>query len=140
MVYEENGKLYGLGSNDAGASVVSLLHILEENPLKEVVKSKYPNIYAAAWSASLIIESELEVRIGEDEVAYLALYIGGAIERLNVGVEVCILCNHGIGISRILTVPPFIVKASGVCLVRKLVEIVRHTGVAPREKKKLYQK
>ena len=76
--------------------------ILEENPLKEVVKSKYPNIYAAAWSASLIIESELEVRIGEDEVAYLALYIGGAIERLNVGVEVCILCNHGIGISRIL--------------------------------------
>lgn len=76
--------------------------ILEENSLKEVVKSKYPNIYAAAWSASLIIESELEVRIGEDEVAYLALYIGGAIERLNVGVEVCILCNHGIGISRIL--------------------------------------
>ena len=65
--------------------------ILEENPLKEVVKSKYPNIYAAAWSASLVIESELEVRIGEDEVAYLALYIGGAIERLNVGVEVCIL-------------------------------------------------
>ena len=66
------------------------------------MKSKYPNIYAAAWSASLVIESELEVRIGEDEVAYLALYIGGAIERLNVGVEVCILCNHGIGISRIL--------------------------------------
>ena len=66
------------------------------------MKSKYPTIYAAAWSASLIIESELEVRIGEDEVAYLALYIGGAIERLNVGVEVCILCNHGIGISRIL--------------------------------------
>lgn len=76
--------------------------ILEENPLKEVVKSKYPNIYAAAWSASLVIESELGVRIGEDEVAYLALYTGGAIERLNVGVEVCILCNHGIGISRIL--------------------------------------
>ncbi len=77
-------------------------NIPEENPLKEVVKSKYPNIYAAAWSASLVIESELGVRIGEDEVAYLALYIGGAIERLNVGVEVCILCNHGIGISRIL--------------------------------------
>lgn len=76
--------------------------IQEDNPLKEVVKSKYPNIYAAAWSASLVMESELGVRIGEPEVAYLALYMGGAIERLNVGVEVCILCNHGIGISRIL--------------------------------------
>ena len=38
-------------------------NILEENPLKEVVKSKYPNIYAAAWSASLVIESELGVAI-----------------------------------------------------------------------------
>jgi len=84
-------------------SVLKLQYGLKEiNPLTDLVKIRYPNIYAAAWSASLVIESDLEVRIGDHEVSFLALYIGGAIERLNVEIRVCILCNYGIGISRIL--------------------------------------
>lgn len=77
-------------------------HLDNPNPFLNQIKSRYPNLYAAAWSAGLILETETGEALGENEVAYLALYFGGAVERLNVNTSVYILCNYGIGVSQII--------------------------------------
>lgn len=76
--------------------------IHRENPLLWQIKNKYPNIYAAAWSVSLLVDSEMHVGFGEHEVAYIALYLGGALERQSMEVKACILCNYGLGMAQIL--------------------------------------
>lgn len=77
-------------------------HLDNPNPFLNQIKSRYPNLYAAAWSAGLILETETGQALGENEVAYLALYFGGAVERQNVNTSVYILCNYGIGVSQII--------------------------------------
>lgn len=77
-------------------------HLGNTNPFLNQIKSRYPNLYAAAWSAGLILETETGQALGENEVAYLALYFGGAVERLNGNISVYILCNYGIGVSQII--------------------------------------
>ncbi len=73
-----------------------------ENPLLEKIKTRYPNIYAAAWSTSILFENELGVEVNEDEIGFIALYIGGAVERVNVVCRACMMCNYGVGISQLL--------------------------------------
>ena len=76
--------------------------ISQENPFVEQIKASYPAIYAAAWSIGLLVDSEQNTEFSEHEIAYLALHLGGALERQQVGARVCILCNYGIGISQII--------------------------------------
>ena len=73
-----------------------------KNPLLRQIKAKYPNLMAMAWSASNMFERELRLDVNEHEVAYLALHIGGAIERSSANLRACIVCDYGIGISQIL--------------------------------------
>lgn len=77
-------------------------HLENQNPFLNQIKTRYPNLYAATWSAGLILETETGQALGENEVAYLALYFGGAVERLNGNISVYILCNYGIGVSQII--------------------------------------
>lgn len=74
----------------------------KKNPLIDQIRERYPNIYVGAWSAGLLIDSEVHVEFGENEVAYLALYLGGAMERQVSDARACIVCNYGLGISQIL--------------------------------------
>ncbi|HBF37401.1 MAG TPA: hypothetical protein DDW50_08790, partial [Firmicutes bacterium] len=73
-----------------------------ENPFEEQIIQKYPNIYVAAWSASMLFEEELSLNIGKNEVTFLTLFFGGAIERVFSHSRALIVCNYGIGISQIL--------------------------------------
>ena len=73
-----------------------------KNPLLRQIKAKYPNLMAMAWSAGNMFEKELRLDVNEHEVAYLALHIGGAIERSSANLRACIVCDYGIGISQIL--------------------------------------
>lgn len=72
------------------------------NPLLKQIKMKYSIINAMAWSISVLLDRELKLEVNEDEVSYLALHLGGAIERSGMDVKVCVVCNYGIGISQIL--------------------------------------
>jgi mannitol/fructose-specific phosphotransferase system IIA component (Ntr-type)/galactitol-specific phosphotransferase system IIB component len=74
-----------------------------KNALLKQVKQKYPVIYAVAWSISVLFDKELGLDINEDEIGYLALQIGGAIERNSAVLKACIVCNYGFGISQMLT-------------------------------------
>lgn len=76
--------------------------IAVDNPLLPKIKTEYPNIFAVAWSTSILLENDTGIKIGENEIGFLTLYIGGAIERANSRVNVCILCNYGVGVSQLL--------------------------------------
>ena len=72
------------------------------NRLLGMIKAKYPNMMVAAWLLGNVFEKELSLEINEHEVGFLALHIGGAIERRLSCVSACIVCDYGIGISQIL--------------------------------------
>lgn len=76
--------------------------IICKNRLLVQIKTKYPNMMAVAWFLENIFEKELELEINEHEVGFLALHIGGAIERQLSILSACIVCDYGIGISQIL--------------------------------------
>lgn len=76
--------------------------IVFKNSLLHQIKLKYPNTMAIAWYMENMIEKELKLQLNEHDVAYIALYIGGAIERKLSGIKACIVCDYGIGTSQIL--------------------------------------
>lgn len=73
-----------------------------KNPLLKQIKRKYPVIYGAAWSISVLIDKELCLEMNEDEIGYLAIYLGGAMERNLLSLKTCIVCNYGMGVSDLL--------------------------------------
>ena len=73
-----------------------------KNPLLKQIKAKYPNMMAIAWAAGNLFDKELGLDINEHEAAFLALHIGGALERKSVVLSACIVCEYGVGISQLL--------------------------------------
>ncbi len=76
--------------------------IVYKNRLLSQIKTKYPNMMAVAWFLENLFEKELGLEINEHEVGFLALHIGGAIERQLAVLTACIVCDYGIGVSQIL--------------------------------------
>ena len=73
-----------------------------QNPLLRQIKEKYPDMMAITWSACNLLEKECKIRVNEHEAAFLALHIGGALERSMSHLSACIVCDYGVGISQIL--------------------------------------
>mgnify|MGYP006273106421 CR=1 FL=1 len=78
-----------------------------KNPLVVDVKEKYGEVFAAAERAAKILQSELQKPIGDDEIGFLAMHLGAAIERRNSrqdfpGLKVALVCSSGIGTTNLL--------------------------------------
>jgi len=52
---------------------------------------------------STVFERYLDKKIKEDEVAYIALHIGAAVERNRKSIKVIVVCHSGIGTSQFLS-------------------------------------
>lgn len=75
------------------------------NPMLEDIKNNYPLAFEAGIIASLALNEELGVSIDENEVAYIALHIGAAIERKKVQnrPKTCyIVCASGVGSAQLI--------------------------------------
>ncbi|MDM8101300.1 MULTISPECIES: BglG family transcription antiterminator [Oceanobacillus] len=75
------------------------------NPMLEEIKKNYPLAFEAAISAGLTISEEMGAEIDENEVGYIALHIGAAIERrkLMSGPKRClIVCASGFGTAQLI--------------------------------------
>lgn len=81
-------------------------HMRNENPLKSEIQDHYPNIITAVNSNLSVLENTFRVLFNEDEVAYISLHIGSAIERnfeeTRYGLRVLIVCASGVGTSQLL--------------------------------------
>lgn len=75
------------------------------NPMLEDIKSHYPLAFEAGIIAALEIKKALSVEIDENEVAYIALHIGAAMEREKEKhfLKKCyIVCASGVGSSKLI--------------------------------------
>ncbi|MDP2815033.1 MAG: PRD domain-containing protein [Erysipelotrichaceae bacterium] len=79
------------------------------NPLLEQIKDQYAEVYKNSKKACDVIEVELKQKVPDDEIGYLAMHFGAAIERLNQRMQVNrtirigVVCASGIGISSLLS-------------------------------------
>ena len=81
-----------------------LLGMEIRNPILDEIKKNYFQIFNLSTRASKIIEKEFNIKIPESEIGYIALHIGGAIERMkNQIYRVLVVCPSGIGASRLLS-------------------------------------
>jgi len=77
------------------------------NPLLKQIQTQYAEVYNTSLEATQRLGKTNNIVFNEDEVAYLALHFGAALERLNQNrpkriVNVAVLCASGIGISALL--------------------------------------
>jgi len=79
-----------------------------QNPLLEDIKEKYSEVFEASKLAARLIQSEFYVEISEDEVGYLTIHFGAALERINFQkrkkAKVAIVCSSGVGTTNLLEV------------------------------------
>ncbi|WP_245732780.1 BglG family transcription antiterminator [Salinibacillus kushneri] len=75
------------------------------NPMLEDIKKNYPLAFEAGLVFSLSIEDEINIKMDENEVGYIALHIGAAMERkrLKSGPKRClIVCASGYGTAQLI--------------------------------------
>lgn len=75
------------------------------NPMLEAIKVNYPIAFEAAIIAGKVIEEDFDIVINENEIGYIALHFGAAIERskLKIKPKRClIVCTTGHGSSQLL--------------------------------------
>ena len=75
-----------------------------ENPLLEEVKKNYPSIFGASWASSTLFEKQYGVEVPEEEIAYITIHIGAALERQNYKTKVVVVCISGVGTSQLVSI------------------------------------
>ncbi|OCL25394.1 transcriptional antiterminator BglG [Orenia metallireducens] len=78
-----------------------------KNPLLLDIKSKYGEIFKASKRAAKILESKLQKPISSDEIGYITLHLGAALERSkSLGssrkLRVVLVCSSGVGTTNLL--------------------------------------
>jgi len=80
-------------------------HMNVRNPMLGDIRQHYPLAFEIGVFAGKIIESETDTVMDENEIGYIALHIGGAIERskLKAAPKKCIVvCASGAGTSQLI--------------------------------------
>ncbi|WP_018247491.1 BglG family transcription antiterminator [Orenia marismortui] len=72
------------------------------NPILDEIKNNYPSIFGAAWATSIVFEKHLGIKVNEEEIGYLALHLGAALERNNNRIKVIVACSSGVGTSQLI--------------------------------------
>lgn len=75
-----------------------------ENPLLEEVKENYPSIFGASWATSALFDKYYGVKVPEEEIAYIAIHIGAALERHIPKTKVVVVCSSGVGTSQLVSI------------------------------------
>ncbi|MEC9490111.1 MAG: transcription antiterminator, partial [Halanaerobiales bacterium] len=79
-----------------------------KNPLLADIKEKYADVFQASKLAARLIQSEFYVEVSEDEIGYLTIHFGAALERINYQekkkARVAIVCSSGVGTTNLLEV------------------------------------
>ncbi|MGM0370338.1 MAG: BglG family transcription antiterminator [Bacillota bacterium] len=78
-----------------------------KNSLLVDVKSKYTEIFEATKSAAKILESKLQKEISSDEIGYITLHFGAALERneslqSSRKLRTVLVCSSGVGTTNLL--------------------------------------
>ncbi|HEL0690281.1 TPA: transcription antiterminator [Streptococcus equi subsp. zooepidemicus] len=79
--------------------------IFSINPLTDHIKEKYEELFAMAQSCAVILEQAWQIRLTDDDVAYLTIHLGGELRHSLADQEktkLVIVSDDGIGIQKLL--------------------------------------
>lgn len=100
--------LIGLVSHLKPAITRMKLNLDIRNPLLSKIKEMYPEIYIMSEKTATMIKDQYEVVVPDEEIGYLAMHFGAAIERYrklqhnDKKLRTGIVCSSGIGTSSLL--------------------------------------
>lgn len=78
-------------------------NIIIHNPLLEDIKQELAFVFNPLKSAVEKINTQLNIHpASDDEMAYLAVYLQAAIEKIKVSKKIILVCSSGIGTSQLL--------------------------------------
>lgn len=89
-------------------ALTRLFYKLEiRNPLLSQIKTQYTHVFNLSQEACKLVEDERIRNLNENEVGFIAMHFGAALERIKQNepkriVKVAVLCASGIGISSLL--------------------------------------
>lgn len=72
------------------------------NPLLSKIKENYPSVFGATWATSVLFEKHFGIKITEEEIGYIAIHIGAALERLSTKTKAIVVCSTGMGTSQLV--------------------------------------
>jgi Transcriptional antiterminator len=72
------------------------------NPLINEIKKQFSTIFSATWAVSTLFEKFYHINVSEEELGYIVLHIGAALERLDTSIKVIVVCSSGIGTSQLV--------------------------------------
>lgn len=105
---EDEKLLIGLASHLRPALTRMKLGLDIRNPLLAKIKEMYPEIYAMTQQTASLLVGKYDLQIPEEEVGFLAMHFGAAIERFRKNQQsdkvarVGVVCSSGIGTSSLL--------------------------------------
>jgi len=74
----------------------------QPNVIVEQVKTEYKQVFRSLWSISVLFEEHFDVKVTEDELGYIALYIQAAIERKENPLQVVLISHFGMGHNQLI--------------------------------------
>ena len=83
-------------------------HLNIFNPLLKDIKDQYPEVFAKCKDAAKVITEETGYSIQDEEIGYLAMHFGAALERLQEKktytriVRIGVVCASGFGLARLM--------------------------------------
>ncbi|HHW17293.1 MAG TPA: PRD domain-containing protein [Firmicutes bacterium] len=99
--------LHGLMTHLAAAYYRVKYGLPIRNPLLEEIKGAYQSVYAAALRAGQVFSELAGLPFPEEEVGYIAMHIGAAMERLNQRTfrrkRIAVVCASGVGTASMLS-------------------------------------
>lgn len=98
----EEELMEGLLTHLAGTIIRLKNGVRIHNPLLHEVRSSFSSIYQATWATSILFDQYYSVTITEDEIAYIALYLGVVREKTDYDLHVCLLVKRYDNVIRIL--------------------------------------
>ncbi len=83
-----------------------LFELPVRNPLLEHIKRQYPFIFQVARKSSATLEAKMDLHLPEEEIGYIALHLGSAMERLRrqpgYKKKILVVCSEGVATARLL--------------------------------------
>lgn len=100
--------LYGLALHLQPAIQRARYDIKLTNPMLPQIREKHPELFAITAKAIKEIEQTLHIELSEDEMGYLTIHLGAAIERKKIRsskkLKVLLVCGNGIGTVQLLSI------------------------------------
>lgn len=75
-----------------------------QNPLTQHIMDKYAQLFYMTQSCIGLLEKAWDISLTDDDVAYLTIHLGGALQQASQekSYRICIVCDEGIAIQKLL--------------------------------------